>query len=108
MMYSLLSSHVRSGDGRSGTYRLAIHHAASASPMPHKGNATFMNRFFTSCPPGRFGWPGDRSAQLARLFTANDLAYFSGSLPSITLSKSVIDVSSCTATLTPSSFIASR
>src|SRR5687767_6367026 len=49
-MYSLLSSHVRSGDGRSATYRLAIHQAARASPIPHKGNATFVSHFFTSSP----------------------------------------------------------
>ena len=44
-MYILLSSHVRTGDGRSGTATLAAHQAASAIPMPQSGSSRLIRRF---------------------------------------------------------------
>src|SRR6185503_13265557 len=44
-MYSLLSSHVRTGDGRSGTAALAAHQAASAIATPQSGSSRLITRF---------------------------------------------------------------
>src|SRR5512144_1041565 len=103
-MYSLLSSHVRVGDGRSGTATLAAHQAASASPTPQSGSARLIRRFIPLLYGPPEGGPDDYPC---RLLTAKDRAYFSGSLLSNTLSNSVILVSVGGVTFTPISFIAS-
>src|SRR5690348_15348017 len=100
-MYTLLSSHVLTGDGRSGTARLAAHQAASAIAIPQSGSSKLITRFI------RFSGAARAAPYDCRLLILKDRAYASGSLPSKTLSKSVIFVSTGAGVFTPISFIAS-
>ena len=94
----MLSSHVRSGDGRSGTIRLAAHQTADGQrDAAERQEEMDESRLANGC-----------LLSLQCCESGTTCAYFSGSFPSNTPSNSVIVCSSATFTGTPSSFIASR